>query len=211
MKKPKLDFKSLTIALKIQKAREIVVKLTGNVNFPSPNPTLPVMTTAINTLETAFEAAADGGKSLKANMRAKEKILDDFIILLQEYVGNASGGDEQKILSTGFNVKKVGTRGKRQMKIVATKNPGEVILTADTASDKPIAAFEWQYALETTDSTSDVEDNRQWIAIDITTGATKTINSLTVGANYWFRYRTIHAKDTKGSWIVMGMILIPKF
>lgn len=205
MRRPQLNFTKLAISLKIQKAREIVQKLTGNPDFPTVNPTLAVLTAAINALETAFEAAADGGKTLKAKMHAKEKILVDLMVLLEESVGTISGGDEQKILSTGFGVKKTGVHGKRKVQIVATKNPGEVILTADTAADKPIGAYEWQSSLD------DNSDTRIWVAVDITTKATKKISGLTVGANYWFRYRTIHAKDTKSPWIVLGMFLVPVF
>ncbi|HKC66443.1 MAG TPA: hypothetical protein VKB86_22560 [Pyrinomonadaceae bacterium] len=42
---------------KIARGRQIVTALTGNANFPSPQPTLAVITTAIDELEAANQAA----------------------------------------------------------------------------------------------------------------------------------------------------------
>ena len=213
MKKPQLDFSKLNIPGKIQKAREIVIKLTGNANFPSPNPTLPVLTAAINALEIAYEAADDGGKTLKSVMKAKEKILIDYIIMLEGYITSASGGDEQKIQSAGFGVRKTTSHGKRKASIKATKNPGEVILTAEIENGKSIAAFDWQKRkdnpLVSSDSQNEAEE--EWEDIDITSAATIKVSDLMVGENYWFRYRLILRKNMKEPWIVLGRFLVPKF
>ncbi|NVO03064.1 MAG: hypothetical protein HXX09_10240 [Bacteroidetes bacterium] len=213
MKKPQLDFSKLNIPGKIQKAREIVIKLTGNANFPNPNPTLPVLTAAINALELAYEAADDGGKTLKSVMKAKEKILVDYIIMLEGYITSASGGDEQKIQSAGFGVRKTTSHGKRKASIKATKNPGEVILTAEIENGKSIAAFDWQKRkdnpLVSSDSQNEAEE--EWEDIDITSAATIKVSDLMVGENYWFRYRLILRKNMKEPWIVLGRFLVPKF
>ena len=214
MKKPQLDFSKLNIPGKIQKAREIVIKLTGNANFPTPSPTLPSITNATNALEVAFEAADDGGKTLKSVMKAKEKILVDLMIMLEGYITSASGGDEQKIQSAGFGVRKTTSHGKRKASIKATKNPGEVILTAEIESNKSIAAFDWQKRIDSdpvvsSDSHNVADEN--WEDIDVTTAATVKVSNLIVGENYWFRYRLILRKNMKDPWIVLGRFMVPKF
>lgn len=45
MAKVKLDFKRLPIAEKIVRARQIIKNLTGNPDFPNPNPPLAQITT----------------------------------------------------------------------------------------------------------------------------------------------------------------------
>lgn len=89
----------------IQKARQIVISMTGNTNFTTPSPTLANITSAANAAEAAYEAALDGGHTLKVIAHAKEKILRNALVLLAAYVESASQGDEVKILSSGMSVK----------------------------------------------------------------------------------------------------------
>lgn len=56
-------------------------------------------------LETAYQDAADGGKSKKALMYQREEELEEGISLLAAYVQNASGGDAAKIRNSGFEVR----------------------------------------------------------------------------------------------------------
>lgn len=93
----------------IQRARQIVVQMTGNANFTTPSPTLANITGAANAAETAYEAALDGGKTLKAVARAKEQVLRNLLTLLASYVDNVSQGDTIKILSSGMFVKSPAT------------------------------------------------------------------------------------------------------
>jgi hypothetical protein len=43
----KLGFSRLSVPAKIQSARNIVAKMTGNAKFPTPVPTLASITTAV--------------------------------------------------------------------------------------------------------------------------------------------------------------------
>lgn len=208
MKKPILNFWRMTVPKKIQKSREIVIHMTGNTNYTTPNPTLTAVTTAINALETSFEAAADGGKVLKAAVRAKEKILDDLMSQLLEYVANVSGGDEQKILSAGFDVKAVSIHSKRMPSVVAGKNTGEAVCTAITPVRGIKASHEWQYCRDPIlpDTKADIENT--WIEADVTTAATVTLKNLPAGVKLWFRHRYIFSKGNKGQWTVLGSLFV---
>jgi hypothetical protein len=208
MKKPKLNLRNLPIPEKIQKSREVVIRLTGNTNYPSPNPALTVLSAAITALETAHEAAADGGKSLKSTMHAKEKILDDLMSQLGEYIANASAGDEQKILSSGLGVKTGTLHSKRIASAVAGKNPGEVICTAEAIAKGINATHEWQYCKDPIPPDAQAALLNPWIAADITTTSKVTIKNLQAGIKMWFRHRMILTKGQKEPWSVLGSVFI---
>ena len=98
---------------KIEYSRNIVISMTGNSNFTTPNPSLALVTTAANNTETASIAAIDGGKRKTAAMHQKEAILDNLLSQLGNYVeatanaAAAAGGDAQAvILSSGMDFKR---------------------------------------------------------------------------------------------------------
>ena len=210
MKKPKLDFYHLSIAQKIQKGREVITHMTGNTNFTTPNPTLAVITAAINGLETASEAAADGGKALKANMRAKEKILNDLMVQLEEYISNVCAGDEQKILSSGMGVKQIKPHGKRNDSVMAGLNPGEVICTASAPGRGITATHEFHRCNDPVPADSQAETTNPWVPAEISTLSTVTISNLTPGVKMWFRHRLILTKGKKEPWSLLGSVIVPK-
>ena len=210
MKKPKLNFRNVSIPEKIQKSREVVIHLTGNPNFTSPNPSLDTVTSAINDLETTHEAAADGGKTLKAIMRSKEKVLDDLMMQLQEYIANASGGDEQMILSAGLGVKAITIRSKRSASVTAGRNPGEVICIAEATGKNVKATHEFQYCKDPIPPDAQSALTNPWTEADITTMSIVTIKNLPAGTKMWFRHRLILTKGQKEPWTVLGSVIVPQ-
>lgn len=103
----------LSAAQLIDRARAHVVALSGNPWFPSPQPSLAVIEAAIDALVEADAAVlTNGGRQdyLARNQRMRE--LKDLLILLAAYVQVQSGGDAERILSTGFGVRaKAGPAG----------------------------------------------------------------------------------------------------
>ena len=202
MKKIVFVFSILSVPLKIQKAREIVLRLTGNVYFTNPSPTLAIIIAAINALETAWEAAADGGKILRAKMKVREQELVDLMLLLENYVANASGGDEQKILSAGFDIKKTNTHSKRKSGVIVSSTSGQVELTAETTKASR-SAFEWQYCKDPMPAEIS-ESGNAWVPADMTIAATTTLKNLPLREKLWFRVRTILPKNEKSAWVILG-------
>lgn len=211
MKKPKLEWHKLTVPQKIQRAREIVAHLTGNANFGTPVPTIAVLVAAINALETAFENASDGGHTLKATMYAKEKILDDLMAQLEAYVASASAGDEQKILSSGLQPKDISSHGKRPVKVVAGKNPGEVFLTADAVPRGSIAYHEFQRCFDPipSETVRNAANANPWLPIDVISKATLLVENMPASIRLWFRERAIFTKGRKSEWHILGSIVLP--
>ena len=210
MKKPKLDFYRAGIALKIQKARELVTHMTNNSNFSSPNPTLQTVTTAINALETAYEAALDGGKTLKSIMRRKLIILNDLISQLKDYISNVSAGDELKILSSGLQVKELKGRGKRKPSVKQGENPGEVICTGEAPKRGVRAGHEFQLCKDPIPADAHDALANPWVEADISSQPKVTITNLTGGAKLWFRHRFILPKGKKSAWVIIGSVIVPK-
>src|SRR5688572_21082379 len=106
-RKVSLAFLKDPIPQKIQKGRYIVSQMTGNATYPTPNPDLLTVTGIINTLETKYEAASDGGKSKKLQQQTAEDNFDNTFREVAIYVEDESKGDGEKITSAGFDLEKV--------------------------------------------------------------------------------------------------------
>lgn len=103
----KLALSGLSPAKLVERARAIVLALTGNADFTTPVPTLLVVTAATDAVEAADAAVLNnGGKQdyLARDQRVQE--LRDLLTLLGSYVQVTSGGDPEKILSAGYPTRK---------------------------------------------------------------------------------------------------------
>lgn len=104
----KLAIARLTVSQFIEKARAIVTAMTGNADFPTPVPTLASIETLIDKLEAAeTDVLNNGGKQdyVVRNMFRDE--LRTELTLLASYVQVTSGGDRVKILSAGFETRRL--------------------------------------------------------------------------------------------------------
>ncbi len=89
------------------KALRLQTMMTGNINYPSPLPDLvTTFLPAMNALNTAITEAAtfDRNKIVARNLRSTE--MKALIKQLGAYVQNVSNGDADKILSSGFELRK---------------------------------------------------------------------------------------------------------
>ena len=104
MAKVKIGFNGLSVTEQIERARLIVTKMTGNSNFTTPNPSLATVSTAATALETAYNNSRGGDKTQMAIMRLRRKELLALMVQLGAYVQETSAGDEEVILSSGFDI-----------------------------------------------------------------------------------------------------------
>ena len=102
MAKVKIGMKGLTVPEQIERARLIVTNMTGNADYTTPSPALTVISTAADALETAYNESRNRDKVKVALMRMRRKELLYVINQLGAYVQQASGGDEEKIFSSGL-------------------------------------------------------------------------------------------------------------
>ena len=97
-----LDFTRRTIAVLIEFCRHVITMLTGNANYTTPFPTLAVVTTAVDNLETANDDAMGGGRvAISARKAAKAEMLS-LMRQLAAWVQAHCQNDRTILLSSGF-------------------------------------------------------------------------------------------------------------
>lgn len=185
----KLGFTTLSVPDKILKTRSIVTLMTGNASFTTPNPALAAVTTAANALETAFNDAADGGKTKTAIMHSKETKLNGLMSQLAAYVQEASGGVELVILSSGMEVRSPKTPPQElsaplNLEALTGEFEGEITLRW-----KRVAKAKAYLIQKSADGATG------WENLNITsTKAVAAINGLNSGSKLWFRVCAVGAK-----------------
>jgi hypothetical protein len=98
----KLGLRGLKDSQKADKGENIHGKMNGNPNFVTPNPDLADFLTGVTEYRTAYENALDNSKPNKAILRTKRAAFNVLYRQLAAYVDNVANGDENIILSAGF-------------------------------------------------------------------------------------------------------------
>lgn len=186
-------FNKLTPAEKIVKARFYAKQLTGNTNFATPDPTPAQINTTATALETAFNEAADGGKTKKAAAKTAEAALDAIIVLFVAYVQFASKGDETIIRSSGLEVKENNNTPQPLVQVVGLTletgiNEGELIVSWDKVDKSRV------YKIE-----KSTDGNSNWLPAGESTKSTITLTGLPTATKLWLRVAAIGAKG-QGPW-----------
>ncbi len=174
-----LNMSTLSVPDKINKAITIVAKITASlVVFASPNPALATVTVSIGNLQTSWENAQDGGKSLTAIEHDKEGDLMKLMNDLAHYVEGIAGYDENIIHLAGMDVKKKGVKTTTTFEARATNNLGEAKVRCKYAVK---TFYKWQYST----------DGITWVNYKTTSTSKVIISGLTSGTKYWFRVALI--------------------
>jgi hypothetical protein len=199
MAKVKLNLSKLSIPQKITLTQNIVAGMTGNANFPTPNPALATMTTAKTTLQTKLDAVAAGKTAQKGKVTEQntaEDALDALLTTQAATVESASLGDATKILSAGMQVADapgpvVPPGQVLNLVVTAGDNDGSL----DFAFDPTFGAhsFEVEISVDPVSPTS-------WQKKMTVTKSSGTITGLTSGARMWVRVRAIGADPQPGPW-----------
>ena len=177
-------------------AVHVVTKMTANIFFPIPSPSLASVTASATALNTAYDQATGGGPAQTSVMRQKREALETLLIAEAHTVedianapANAATGAEAIILSAGMSVKSFQPRQKRVFAVQLGDMPGTVMLEAEHLVR---GSHEWQYSL-------DVSNLTAWVDVDPSIRATTTIGGLVSLKHYFFRHRSI-LKDGPTPW-----------
>jgi hypothetical protein len=192
MKKVKvlINFTRLAVVEKIAFYRNVLAKLTDNPIYPTPDVSLTEAKTAVDTFETSFLAAHDGGHTAVATMHDNEVAADAVFSILAAYVERIAAGDETKISSSGFQgTKQPISRQKATLAVNDGTNSGSVKLVAK-AIDKA-GAYIWQYAIDTLPATES-----DWLMAGTGTRSYYELTGLTVTAKYYFRVAAVTPEGT---------------
>ena len=190
-----LGLSKLSVPEKIEKARHIVTAMTGNANFTTPLPTLANVSTAINTLETAYNAAQGAGPAQTSIMRDKETILDNLLSQLANYVEIAANGSEAIVLSSGMQLRGKGGRPTSGFTVEDGEHSGELVLHTKSEAR---TSYVWQMSSDPV-PTSPPAANHNWQQIGVSTQAAFIASDLIAGIKYWFRVATV-SKDGQSPW-----------
>ncbi|MEI9934992.1 MAG: fibronectin type III domain-containing protein [Ferruginibacter sp.] len=189
----KLGFYQLSVPERIQLSKNIVIKMTGNAKFTTPVPTLTSITAAITALETAYEAASDGGKSKTALVNIQNEALNVLMAQLAVYVQQASAGDGITIFSSGMEVR-------------AIKTPSQP-LTAPLALKALMGALEGTVALKWQHVTGaksyliqqSADGNATWTIVSSSTKSNAIVTGFIPNGKMWFRVAAVGPKG-QGPW-----------
>ncbi|HEY5407463.1 MAG TPA: fibronectin type III domain-containing protein [Ginsengibacter sp.] len=180
--KVKTGFSRFTVAILLMKARNIYAGMLDNSNFSAPSPDMPTMLQAINTLQAAQDAAAEGGKAAKA---ARDEAKGNLIILLKalgNYVNYTAQGNIPILATSNFDLVKakqpVVLQSITQLLVTSMPNTNSLSLRAIGGSG--IRGFVHQY---TTDPTM-ADDS--WVSVNSTVRK-YTFQNLVRGKEYIVR------------------------
>jgi hypothetical protein len=178
-----LNFLSFADSKFQTKAQVIETSMTGNANFPTPDPKIADVTDALNAFSTAFTESQSRDKTKIAIRKDMRAILETLLVNLAAYVNQASGGSRSIMLSSGYDVNSEGkntlTLGALEnFQVVQGINPGEAISSLDGVDNS--TGYLHQY---TTDPLT-AESN--WATVT-STYCSETIKGLQPLTKYWFR------------------------
>lgn len=172
----------------ISKALFVEGKMTDNAVFPTPTPTLVALTAARKALESANSAATDGGRSAHLAKRMAMESLRGILRDLAGYVVSMAAGSEEKIVSSGFDVRK---RGEPANKLPA---PGDLVARfTDFHGEVDLNWKSMRRArlFKTFVNAEDPADESKWVEVGTTTKSRYTMAGLETGKFYWFRVQAV--------------------
>jgi len=192
MKSIKVGMSGLSALDKVAKALYIEGKLAGNPNFTTPQPPVAEITAAREALELAIAAALNGGKDATFAKNTAELALDELIVQEAGYVVSIAGGDEAKILSAGFEVRRnaspIGPLPK-----VANLEADLTDLVGEILADWDVTVGAHEYEVQRNSGDPLVEGD--WHVVGFTTKSKYLDTGLVSGSSHWYRVR---ARGTAG-------------
>ena len=194
--KVKLGLAQKTVPAKVELARTIVLKMNGNINFPSPLPDLGTLTTALDACKVAFSAAQTGGKQQTAELYDAEALLDDVLTQLSLYVENISRGSDAIILSAGMDTKAAPVPAQQPA------TPENLLIENATVANTLVlqwnrSDFAKMYVVEQNNDASTLPENG-WTMIAMQTQRKLVVDSLTSGSKYAFRVKAVGVAGKSG-------------
>ncbi len=207
MAKVKLGLSTLSPQEVVELTNRIVTMMTGNANFPTPNPPLATL----SAQNTASIGGITGYDTAKAGADAALQTRDDLLAVqkgsltqLAAYVENASGGDPAKIESAGMSVRAPSTApvGPMTQVLELVLSEGDFEGTLDLMF-KPVRGAK-SYEIQISP-----DPPGTWTTKMTATKSSGTIQGLTSGAKLWVRVRAVGAGNQFGPWSDPAVKVVP--
>jgi hypothetical protein len=198
MSKIKLNLHKMNVAAKPQFARQVVTAMTGNDNYPNPDPPLDTITQAAEELEKSYNACNTARLDAVAKASSQddsENKLDIALAKLANYVENASDRDESKILTAGMSVRA------KASPIGSLSAPAALSATAGDMDGEIDLSWDCVHGAKTyvAEKSPDPITADSWKLIKISTKSSIKVTGLVSGTKYWFRVAGIGAAG-QGPW-----------
>lgn len=208
--KIKLNFRQLSIAEKIARAKQIIAAVESNAtDFKSPSPPLASLTTATNELETAAKETQEARQAAKTKTSAqaqKEDTLDKLMSQLSGYVESVAGDNEELIRKAGMDTR-APTGGSSS--VIPAVPPASSATRGDREGDIDCSwdtvAGARSYVIEIS---PDPPTSTSWKHAGVSTKSRSTISNLTPGTRYWFRVAAVGTAGQSG-WSDPAMCIAP--
>lgn len=201
MAKVKLELQSKNDEVLRTFTQNHIASITGNPYYPTPKPAAvdfdgkeavySARLDEIAAAETALAALRAGKDGLRAELEAA-------LNARAAYVDEASGGDEAKILSAGFEVQAAGsatTSIAAPHGVVATMGDDEGEIDVAWHRDPKSRSF----VIEMREH-SDMEAPGPWAQAKLSTRSSCTVTGLTSGKRYAFRIRALGPNELESPW-----------
>ncbi len=104
--KVRLGLNGLNAGGLLELGRKAVQSMTGNANFPTPDPDLPTVEAALDNLEVTILDAKGGGVEAHQNKRTAVRDTEILMRALADYVNGVARGDRDLVLNAGFESNK---------------------------------------------------------------------------------------------------------
>jgi hypothetical protein len=197
MSKVKLELSKKNTAEKTALGNKVVTNMTGNKNFPTPNPTVDALKTATANVAVASDDVEAARKTVQVKLSIlsqQESIFDGVITQMGTYVDNISNGDEAVILSSGMDVQKEKSAASLPDKITSVNatsgdNAGEIDLSWDKSYNAK------SYVVETAVNATTLD----WKHTLISTKSKAELTGLTTGTAYQIRVAAVGSVG-QGPW-----------
>jgi len=168
----------------IAKAEFVEGKMTGNVNFTTPNPTINAVTAA---REALVQAVAQAESRATADIATRNELAAELRVMLvnlARYVNNVAGGDVDKAVSSGFDLAKkpepsTSLAAPSKLEVRASDFEGAVDLIWKSVAD----ARMYQVYMNAGDPT----EAAKWTMVLVGSRAKARITNLVPGQYYSFR------------------------
>ncbi len=161
--------------------RNVIALMTNNIQYPTPTPTLAVLTTSVNAFETAVHDALDGGKIAIATRNAGRVELLALMRQLAAYVQASCNADLLALIGSGFDAVRapspVGVLPAPQNpRLMMTGKSGELLFKFDRVNNAV------NYSVQTAPAATG-----PWEDDSLSTAARVLIGGLTPGETLWGR------------------------
>jgi hypothetical protein len=174
------------------RTRLVLAAMDGNPHFPSPNPSLAAVTSALAALE---DAETTRQSRTRGTREVRDERLAALVALLRElrgYVQSVADRDPDSaasvIESAGMSVKRPAVQTKPPFAVKPGRVSGSIALAVRSAGDR--ASYAWQWS---------TDGGITWDDAPRTTQAKTEIAGLRPGARCWFRFCVV-TKDGEQDW-----------